>query len=279
MTEETDLTEARALLHGFDLGPLPLLDLDDVVRRGHRRRRFVAAQTVVAAAVVALVVGVGFAAAHGRLTGTPPPTSTVSPTPTVSPRTAVERLTAVMDAVASSSSVHVVSRLGGSVGYSKVDVVVTKKGAVGTYTHGGRTAFLVAVGGNVYMKGDGLADSGLPLDDSQLAAADGRWLLMTTAFGSYADLTQLSRSFYPLHGATPTLGATRTIDGTPTVAVTQQGTGNIFVWYVEAAAPYRPVLIETPDHILWTTFDSWDAPAPTLPSAPAPADVYDPFTS
>jgi hypothetical protein len=276
VTEETDLAEARAVLHGFDLGPLPQLDLDDVVRRGHRRRRVVAAQTVAASVVVALVVGVGFAAAHGRLTGTPPPTSTVSPTPTASPSTAVERLTAVMDAVAGASSVHVVSQLGGPGGGSTLDVVVTKDGALGTFTHAGKTAVYLGVGGNVYMKGAALAGSTLPLQDSQIAAAGDRWFLMTHGFSTYMDLTELSRSFYPLHGATPMLGATRTIDGTRTVAVTQPGTDNIFVWYLEQDAPYRPVLIETPDHILTTTFDDWDAPAPTLPSAPAPADVYDP---
>jgi hypothetical protein len=92
---------------------------------------------------------------------------------------------------------------------------------------------------------------------------------------TFMNLTELSRWFYPPHGTTPALGQTRTIEGVPTIALTDQG-GRTQVQYVEVDAPYRPVLVETPDHVLGTTFSDWDAPAPSLSAAPAPADVYDP---
>ena len=277
MSDDTDLAGARTVLREFDLGPLPPLDLDDVVRRGHRRRRAAAVQRVAAVVAVVLVAGAGFATVHTRLQGTPTPVSTVTPTPTPtpSPSTASERVTAVMNAVASADSVHVVARLFPG-GECTLDVVVTKAGAIGTLTYRGKTAQYLGVGGALYMKGDALSSGILPIQDKQIAAAHGRWLLMTSLGPStFMNLTELSKSFYPPHGTTPALGQTRTIDGTPTIALTDQG-GSVDVQYVEVDAPYRPVLVETPNHVLGFTFSNWDAPAPSLPLAPAPADVYDP---
>jgi hypothetical protein len=278
MSDETELAGTRTVLQEFDLGPLPALDLDDVVRRGHRRRRVAVVQRVTAAVVVALVAGVGIATVRASVHGTPSPTSTLTPapTPTPSPSTAAERVSSVMNAVATASSVHVVAQLAAVDGPSTLDVVVTKDGAIGTLTHQGRTAQYLGVGGALYMRGDGLTGYP-PLGPDQLAAANGRWLLMTSLGPStYMNLTDLSRSFYPPHGTTPILGATRTIDGTAAIAVTEPQMGSRFVQYLEVDAPYRPVLIETTNHVLATTFSDWDAPAPAIPSAPDAADVYDP---
>lgn len=278
MSDETELAGARTVLREFDLGPLPPLDLEEVVRRGHRRRRAATVQRVAAVVVVVLVAGVGAAAVRANVHGTPAPSSTLTavPTPTSSPSTAAERVTAAMNAVAAAKSVHVVARWFPG-GQSVLDVVVTKEGATGTLTYQGRTAQYLGVDGALYMRGDALSSSVIPpLQDAQVAAANGRWLLMTTMGPStYMNLTELSKWFYPPHGTTPVLGETRTIDGTPTIALTDQG-GRIDVQYLEVDAPYRPVLVETPDHVLGFTLSDWDAPAPSLPSAPAAAEVYDP---
>lgn len=278
MNDETDLAGARALLREFDLGPLPPLDLDDVVRRGHRQRRIVAVQVIAAAVAVVLVAGAGFATLHTRFHAAPPPVSTIVPTPTPSPSTAAEQVTAVMNAVAAAKSVHVVARLGRGV---TLDVVVTQDGALGTWTYEGKIAEYLGVDGALYMKGDALSGSDLvnvlPLQEPQVAANRGKWFRMTT-FGpsEFMNLTYLSKTFYPPHGTTATRGATRTIDGTLTVALTDPGNGQRATQYVEVEAPYRPVLVETPDHLVSWTFADWNAPAPALPAAPDPADVYDP---
>jgi hypothetical protein len=274
MNDETDLTGTRALLRDFDLGPLPPLDLDDVVRRGHRRRRAAGAQRIAVVAAVVLVVAAGFANLHTRFHAAPPPVSTVTPTP--SPSTAAERVTAVMNAVATAESVHVVARISGG---STLDVVVTKAGAIGTWTYQGKTAEYLGVDGALYMKGDALSGSvllALPIQDSQVAAGHGRWFRMTSMGPStFMNLTELSRWFYPPHGSTATLGQTRTIDGTPTIALTEPGFRE-FNQYVELDSPYRPVLVETPNQVFGWAFSDWDATAPILPPAPDPADVYDP---
>ena len=272
-----ELAGARTLLHGFDLGPLPALDLDDVVRRGHRRRRAAAVQRVAAVVVLVLVAGVGLASVHAHLQGTPAAVTTTSPspTPTPSPSTAAERVAAAMNAVASADSVHIVAQLGGPNGGSMLDVVVTKNGAVGTFTHQAKTAEYLGVNGALYMRGDALADYPT-LSPSQLAAVHGRWILMTTLGQStWMNLTELSKWFYPPHATTPTLGATKTLDGSRVLALTDQG-GRIDVQWVQVDAPYRPVRVETPDHILEWTLTDWNAPPPTIPPAPTPAEVYDP---
>jgi hypothetical protein len=87
-----DDSQARARLREFDLGPLPELDLDDLIRRGHRHRRMrFVDRALAAAAVVLLVAGAVFGLT--RLTGhrdpdvvapSPTPTAT-APTPPPSP--------------------------------------------------------------------------------------------------------------------------------------------------------------------------------------------------
>jgi hypothetical protein len=91
VTETREFDEVRARLQRFDLGPLPDIDLDDVVRRGHSHRRRAFAERVLAvAAVAALIVGVAVAVPHlGRepeppVVVSPTPTSTGAPTPTPS---------------------------------------------------------------------------------------------------------------------------------------------------------------------------------------------------
>jgi hypothetical protein len=276
MSDEPDLGQTRTLLRRFDLGPLPELDLDEVMRRGRRRRRSIAASRVAAVVAVAVVVGVGFATLHGRSESTPSPVSTVNPTP--SPSTAAERVTAVMNAVNTATSVHVLAQFPQG---SSLDVVVTQHGALGTLTYKGKTYTYLAVGGGVdfavYIKGDGFDDYGM-LTPAQVATMHGRWVDVTQQGGGpgpFMNLAMLSQWFYPSHGNTTTLGQTKSIDGTSTIAMVNGGMDTTPpTTYVEINAPYRPVLVQYPSDS-WT-FSQWNAPAPTLPAAPAPADVYNP---
>ena len=274
MSDVPDLAETRAVLREFDLGPLPALDLDEVVRRGHRRRRTAAVQRSAAVVVVVLVASAGFAAAHAHSTHTPPPVSTVSPTPSPSPSptTAAERVLAVMNAVTAADSVHVVAGLAGG---STLDVVVTKDGAQGTLTHQGKTYTYLGVGGALYIKGEAFDAFGL-LSPTQVAAERGRWVLMTTGpLNMFMNLTTLGQWFYPQNGTALTLGQTTTINGTPAIALVNNV--NPDVAYVEVDAPYLPVLVEDATHVNHWVFSQWNASAPGLPSAPAPADVYNPL--
>jgi hypothetical protein len=88
-----DDSQARTRLREFDLGPMPELDLDDLIRRGHRHRRMrFVDRALAAAAVVLLVAGAVFGLT--RLTGhrdpdvvapSPTPTATAPTTPPPSP--------------------------------------------------------------------------------------------------------------------------------------------------------------------------------------------------
>jgi hypothetical protein len=128
----------------------------------------------------------------------------------------------------------------------------------------------------VYVKADALAGSFLSAE--QVSKAHGRWVLATgvAPLNRYMNLLALSQSFYPSHGVTQSLGRTRTINGVPTIAIVSdvEESGAL---YVEVGPPYRPVFSESARHVLHGTFSDWDAPAPTIPSAPAAADVYKPF--
>jgi len=85
-----DDSQARTRLREFDLGPMPELDLDDLIRRGHRHRRMrFVDRALAAAAVVLLVAGAVFGLT--RLTGqhdkdvvAPSPTPTLT-APTTAP--------------------------------------------------------------------------------------------------------------------------------------------------------------------------------------------------
>jgi hypothetical protein len=273
MSDETDLLEARAMLHDFDLGPLPPLDLDQVIHRGHRHRQVVAIQVCAAVVVAVAAVGAGIVTVHGRLAHTPPPAATVTPTP--SPTTATARVTAAMNAMTAADSVHVVAQLGRGI---TLDVVVTQAGAVGTLTEPGKSATYLGVGDALYIKntkGDLLADVFLPA-----AGSHGRWTLLTGA-GSVNTCMNLSilRDFlYPPYGTAATLGQRKTVNGVPTIGIVDAG-AHEFVEYVEVDPPYRPVLLETPDHLTSWTLSDWNAPTPSLPAAPDPAILYRPLES
>jgi len=283
VTDSPDLVQARAVLHGFDVGPLPPLDVDDVVRRGHRRRRVVLAQRSAAVLVVVLAAAAGIASVQSRAAHTPTPAATASPTttpsPTPSPTTVAERIDVVMAAVAAAGSVHVVTQLGGGM---TLDVVVTEDGAHGTLTRAGKTSEYLGVdgakgrNGAVYVKADALAGSYLSAE--QASKAHGRWVFATgvSPLNRYMNLLALSQSFYPTNGITQSLGRTRTINGVPTIAIVS-GVKEAGAVYVEIGPPYRPVFSESARHVLHGTFSDWDAPVPKLPPAPAAADIYRPF--
>ena len=99
--------------------------------------------------------------------------------------------------------------------------------------------------------------------------------MTTMGPNTYMNLTELSRWFYPPHGTTPRLGQTRTIEGTPTIALTDQG-GRTRCSTSRWTRPTDRCSSRRPTTSWASTFSDWDAPAPSLPSAPAPADVYDP---
>jgi hypothetical protein len=277
MSDGPDLEEARVVVRKFDLGPLPTLDLDEVMRRGLRRRRGAVAVRFAVAAVMVAVAAAGFATVHARGQHTPSPVSTVSPTPTPSPSTMAGRVLAVMDAITAADSVHVVVR--GTDG-TTLDVVVTKHGAQGTLTYRGNTYTYFGAGGALYIKGkEGFNGFGV-LNATQVAAERGRWVLATQipAFNDFMNLKILADWFYPEAGVLPTLGQPKTINGTSTFTlVNSVNSVNPYHEYIEVNPPYRPVLVEAATE-QWT-FSDWNAHAPT-PSAPAPApapaDVYNP---
>jgi hypothetical protein len=79
MTEDQDLNVARARVKEFDLGPVPDIDLEAVLRAGHRqRRRLIADRVLAVAALLILVIGLGVGVTH---LGTQPDPA-VGPTPT-----------------------------------------------------------------------------------------------------------------------------------------------------------------------------------------------------
>jgi hypothetical protein len=269
MSDGPELEEARAVVRRFDVGPLPPLDLDEVMRRGLRRRRAAAVQRVALVAVLVVVAAAGLATVHARGQHTPSPVSTTSPTPTPSPSTMAGRVLAVMDAITATDSVHVVVRRTDG---TTLDVVVTKDGAQGTLTYRGNTYTYLGAGGALYIKGDGFDAFGI-LNPTQVAAAHGRWFLATQTgpYNDFMNLKILADWFYPQAGVLPTLGQPKTINGTSTFELVNSV--NPYHEYVEANPPYRPVLVQSATE-QWT-FSDWNARAPT-PSAPAPADVYNP---
>jgi hypothetical protein len=270
MTDEPDLKQSRALLHEFDLGPLAPLDLDAVIRRGRRRRRNRAAGPWVAgAAAVAILAGAGVATGHLGRSTTPSSVPSVSPTPTPAPPTAAGLLAAATTATMTATGVHVTADLGGG---AILDVVVTQTSAQGTLARGGKTSAYVAVGDAVYIKGDALGGS--VVQDSQIAAARGRWFLMTAyaPLNDFRNLRALAASFTPNAAPAPGMGEMRDIDGSTAVALVQTNVNTIFV---ALAAPHLPALLYDNAGAGWA-FSGWNATAPIAPVAPDPADVYDP---
>lgn len=88
---DPDVDRASAYFRTFDLGPLPDLDLDAVVRGGHRRRRLIAVDRALAlAAVVVLLAGAGVVLSRASgptgptVTAPPGPASTSAPAPSSS---------------------------------------------------------------------------------------------------------------------------------------------------------------------------------------------------
>ena len=276
MKDPSDWSDVKSFVQEFDLGPLPFLDLDEVVRRGGRQRQVRRVDRWIAvAAAAALVAGVGVGAAHlsGPSTTHQPAASlspTPTPTPTPSPSTGGQRLLTARSATISATSVHVKELLG--VGLS-LDVIVTANGAQGTLLGQGKTSVVLSVGDQIYIKGPVSMPPFLP--DSQIAAADGKWILVTS-IGSLFDVHTLYRlgwSFTPYGIPDPTLGSTRDIDGIPTIGlVTQQN----FRLYVGVNPPYRPYLVETTPYPTYATYTDWNAPTSPLPSSPSPNDVYVP---
>jgi hypothetical protein len=277
MTDDADLTWTRTLLQEFDLGPLPELDFDEVVRRGHRARRIrVTEQLVAAAAAVAVVAVVGVAAIHGNEHRSAPPVTTVSATPVAS--TPGELLVAARSAAATATSVHFVGTQGGMT----LDVVVTQAGAVGTLAAPslGTTSSYLYVDGVAYLKGD--PPPGL-ITDSQAAAAKGKWIRIPQfgAFGQGMTLSSLIASVGSNVPTLPTIGESRTVNGTATRALVFS-TGQKM--YVATSAPYFPYLLSVPatsDSSGSTlgsgaTMTDWNAPAPKLPAPPPPTEVFDP---
>ena len=89
MTEDQDLTEARARVKEFDLGPVPEIDLAALMRGGHwQRRRLVADRALAIAAVLTLVIGLGFGVTHlGQQPDSAVAPNPTGPTPDVAPTT------------------------------------------------------------------------------------------------------------------------------------------------------------------------------------------------
>ena len=139
-------------------------------------------------------------------------------------------------------------------------------------TKNGHTSAYLGVGGQVYIKAPALSGW---IQDTQVSAAGGKWVLMTGAapFNDYRDLSALGWMLTPLGQADPTPGPARTIDGVATIALVNSSGGNL---YVGVNAPYRPYLSTAPETRLATTYMQWDAATNPLPTPPAPGDVYDP---
>jgi hypothetical protein len=275
MTDDAPETQAQSLLREFDLGPLPDLDLDELIRRGHRARRIRTVDRLAAVVAIVAVVCGGAVVVTRQLEQhrASPPVTHLGPTPTTtaSPTTAAEREATAKAAILTAVSVHVhfVFDI-----FTTLDVVVTQTGAVGTLTHSGKSSPYLGVNDALYVKGDALV--GFLLQDAQFTAANGRWMLMTNyaPLNSYRNLKALAQSLSTPYGTRPpTLGHTQNIQGTATIGLVNTAGATM---YVAISAPYVPYLVTNQNGTPVETLSNWNATAPPIAAAPAPTQVYDP---
>ena len=281
MNEAADLVEARAVLHAFDLGPLSSLDVDDLIsswpppssggpraalrcragRRPGRRRRH----------------RPGAARGGGHPTPASTHSATPAPSPTASPTTVAERSTSSWARIASATSVHVVTKLGGD--DLTLDVVVSKDGAIGTLTHAGKSSEYLGVDECPLRQGR------RPGRQPPRREPGRRCPWAMGRHDGWADAQQipgglrlaLSQSFYPSHGTTLSLGPTRTIDGVPTVALISRRRGRRGAGCRGGCAVPAGVRRVRPTTCFTRPSPTGTPPRPTPPPAPAAADVYKPF--
>jgi hypothetical protein len=277
MTDEAPENQARSLLREFDLGPLPDLDLDELIRRGHRARRIRTLDRWATVAIVAVVCA-GTVVVTGQLgqhrSSSPVTHLGPTPSPTASPTTAAERQANATASILTAVSVHV-HRVFDSL--TTLDVVVTQTGAVGTLTHAGKSSPYLGVNDALYVKGDALV--GFLVQDTQFSAAHGRWMLMTSyaPLNNYRNLKALAQSLSTPSGTPPpTLGHTQSIQGTTTIGLVNTAGATM---YVDVTAPYVPYLVTNQNGTPVETLSNWNATAPRIPPAPTPPQVYDPSQS
>lgn len=274
--------DVRVLLREIDPAPLPVLDVDAILRGGEleRRRRArsrwyaVAAALLVVAAVGAGLLSIARPQAAGPV-GPGVPSSTFAPTP-FSPQT---WLLYAQPGVDAASSVHYAAVLGTSpTGVTlTVDTELGVSSAQGTLdAEGVVSRYLTTSDGVSYVEPAVLVKTGVIKAGE---AGSATWVRLSAPLESRFRVPSSVRGVADVgyfSGFDPAYGTSRVIDGTPATAIDTgydvgDGTVQAQTIYLTTTAPYLPLLVER-DGKEVARFTDWNAPV-APPVAPPASEV------
>jgi hypothetical protein len=275
--------DVRVLLHELDPGPLPVLDVDAILRGGEleRRRRArsqwyaVAAALLVVAAVGAGLLSIARPQAAGPVAPSPSATPGASSFRPV-PQSPDQWLLYAQPDVDAASSVRVVALLSPGFSTATVDAVLGRGTAQGTVSFEGVTSRYISVGGETYVEPAALVKLGFATAAQVGSAA---WLRLSPPDQSRFRLPSSVSALYDLAYAsrmTPSYGTPRVVDGIATTAIDTniegiEAQGKVQTYYLATEAPHLPLLI-TRDGEELARFSDWNAPV-TTPVAPPASEV------
>jgi hypothetical protein len=275
--------DVRVLLHGIDPAPLPVLDVDAILRGGELERRRRARSRWYAVAAALLVVA---AVGAGLLSiARPQAAGPVSPSPSASagassfrpvPQSPDQWLLYAQPDVDAASSVHVVALLSPGFSTATVDTVLGRGTAQGTISFEGVTSRYLAVDGQTYVEPAVLVKLGLATDAQVGSAA---WVRLGPPDQSRFRPPSTVSALYDLAYASrmsASYGTPRVVDGVATTAIDTdiegiEAQGKVRTYYLSTEAPHLPMLI-TQDGEEIARFTDWNAPV-TTPVAPPASEV------